>query len=122
MNGRKALAEGVDGLGDTGIERRRRGEADFHLAQLTQLRTPGNVGGLVDLSQDQARFFEKQPPRFTELDPTIGTFEQTCAQFLFKGLDLLAQRRLGDPQILRSPAKMQLLGDGNEVAQVTQFH
>ncbi|MNH21437.1 hypothetical protein D3C79_812460 [compost metagenome] len=86
------------------------------------MRTSGDIGSLVDLRQHQPCLFEEQAPGLAELDPTIGTLEQACPQLLFQGLDLLAQRRLGDPQVLRRPAKMQLFGDGDEVAQVTQFH
>ena len=40
----------------------------------------------------------------------------------YLGLDLLAQRRLGDAQHLCGAAKMQFFGDGDEVTQMTQFH
>jgi len=60
--------------------------------------------------------------RPAEFDPTIGTLEQPCAQLLLQRLDLLAQWRLGDAQLLCGAAEVQFLGDGDEVAQVTQFH
>jgi hypothetical protein len=44
------------------------------------------------------------------------------AQLLLQRLDLLAQRRLRDAQHLGGAAKVQLFGDGDEVAQMTQFH
>src|SRR6202022_2025929 len=37
-------------------------------------------------------------------------------------MDLLAERRLGDVQPGCGTAKVQLLGDGNEIAQLTKFH
>ncbi|MNG92131.1 hypothetical protein D3C79_510520 [compost metagenome] len=49
MHRREALAEGVDGLGDLRGERRRRGKADLHLAQFTQLGTTGHIRGFLHL-------------------------------------------------------------------------
>ena len=44
------------------------------------------------------------------------------ADFLLQRLDLLAQRRLRDAQHLCGAAEVQFFGDGDEVAQMTQFH
>ena len=122
VNGGKGLAERVDRPGDTGAERRRRGEADLHLAQFAELRTARDIGRLVDLRQHQTRLLEEQPARLAELDPTIGTLEQASPQLLLQCLDLLAEGRLGDAQQLCGAAEVQFLGHRDEVAQVTQFH
>jgi hypothetical protein len=86
---------------------------------LPQLRATGHIRSFVDLRQHLPRLVEKQAPCFAQLDPTVGTLEQPRAQLLLQGLNLLAQRRLGDPQGQRRTAKMQLLGHGDEVAQMT---
>ena len=122
MHRRECLAKGKNGLGDAGVERRRRGKANLQFAQLAQLRTPGHVGGLVDLGQHPPRLFQEQSSGLAKRYPTVGAIEQTRPQFLLQCLDLLAQRWLGYAQHLRRPAKMQLFGHGNEVAQMAQFH
>ncbi|MNN84544.1 hypothetical protein D3C81_2017180 [compost metagenome] len=86
------------------------------------MRTARNIGRLLYLRKYLTGFLEEQPTGLTQLDPTIGTFEQARAQFLFKGLDLLAQRWLRDAQLLSRPPEVQLFGNGNEVTQVAQFH
>jgi hypothetical protein len=45
--------------------------------------------------------------------------QQPHAQLALQGLDLEAERRLGDAQALGRPAEVQLLGDGDEVPQVS---
>ena len=52
----------------------------------------------------------------------LVALEQLRAQFRFQRLDLLAQRRLADVQALGRAREVQLLGDGDKVAQVAQFH
>ncbi|MNP48135.1 hypothetical protein D3C76_1422350 [compost metagenome] len=118
----EALAERENRLGNGRVEGCRRGEADFQLTQLAQLRPSRDIRRFVDLRQHQPRLFQEQPTGLAQLDPTIGTLEQPGADFLFQRLNLLAQRWLGDTQHLCGAAEMQFFGDGDEVAQMTQFH
>ncbi|MNN60883.1 hypothetical protein D3C81_1760910 [compost metagenome] len=122
MHRREALAEGMNGLGNLRGERGRRGKADLHLAQLPQLRAPSHVGGLLHLRQHLTGLFEEQPPCLAQFHPTVGTLEQPGPQFLFQGLDLLAQGRLGNTQLLGGTTKVQFFGHGDEVTQMTQLH
>jgi len=46
-----------------------------------------------------------------------GADEQVGAEGALELVDLVAQRRLGDVQARGGPAEMELLGDGQEVAQ-----
>jgi hypothetical protein len=50
------------------------------------------------------------------------TVEQRDAQLPLQPADLLAHRRLSDVQALGGPAEMPLLGDGDHVAELAQFH
>ena len=59
-------------------------------------------------------------PAGRELDPARRTDEQLDAERRLERLDPLAERRLGDVEPLGGPAEVQLLGDGDEVAQVPQ--
>ncbi|MNG02321.1 hypothetical protein D3C84_853470 [compost metagenome] len=119
---REALAKRENRLGDGRVEGGRRGEADLQFAQLAQLCPPRDIRRFGDLRQRQSRLFEEQPTGFAQFDPTIGTFKKPCADFLFQRLNLLAQRWLRDAQHLCGAAEVQFFGDGDEVAQMTQFH
>jgi hypothetical protein len=48
--------------------------------------------------------------------------KQRNTNFLFQLPDLLTQGRLGDPQHFRRTREMALSDDGQEIAQVPQFH
>ncbi|MNL48957.1 hypothetical protein D3C87_1718560 [compost metagenome] len=90
MHCRKPLAKRKDGLRDGRVEGRRRGKANLQLTQLTQLRPPCNIRRFIHLSQHQPRLFQKQSTGLTQLDPTIGPFEQPRPHLLLQRLDLLA--------------------------------
>src|SRR5690349_4117451 len=52
----------------------------------------------------------------------MRTVQEHHAELGLELADLLAHRRLGDVQPLCRAAEMQLLGDGDEVAEMSQFH
>jgi len=52
-----------------------------------------------------------------ELDVAAGAHEQVGAERALELVNLVAQRRLGDVEARGSPAEMELLRDGQEVAQ-----
>ena len=58
----------------------------------------------------------------SELDPTGSAVEERDAELRFQAPDLLRQRGLRHVQPVRRPAEVELLGDGKEVAQVSQLH
>jgi len=55
-------------------------------------------------------------------DGTAVTVEQADLQVALERLDLLGQRRTRNVQPLGRATEIQLLGDGHEVAQLTQLH
>ncbi len=69
----------------------------------------------------RARTQEHGPGR-GQLDLALVAQQQRRADLLLELADLLAQRRLGHVQALRGTAEVQLLGDGDEVAQVAELH
>src|SRR5690606_27195369 len=83
---------------------------------------PHHIHRTADVGQGLAGFLEKQPAGVGQRHVPVAALEQAHPEFLFQGLDLLAQRRLGNAQHLSGAAEMQLLGDGDEIAQVAQFH
>ena len=77
----------------------------------------------LDALHDAARLVEQDGARGRQLDPSRGADEQLDPQRGLERLDPLAQRRLRDVQALRGTREMQLLGDGDEVAEVSdQIH
>jgi hypothetical protein len=49
-------------------------------------------------------------------------YKELRADLPFELQDLLTQGRLGNSQMGRGISEMQVLGDGEEVAQLTKFH
>src|SRR5262249_32833076 len=63
------------------------------------------------------RFGEKGSSGRRQLDAARAAVEQADTHLLFELADLPAERRLGDAQPRRRPPEVQLLGDGDEVAE-----
>ncbi|AKJ15490.1 hypothetical protein ABB07_37150 [Streptomyces incarnatus] len=57
-----------------------------------------------------------------EGDRAAVPVEQPHTQVLLEHLDLLGQRGARDEQTLGGPPEVQLLGDGDELPQLTQLH
>ncbi|MNY48640.1 hypothetical protein D3C86_1839890 [compost metagenome] len=114
--------EGLDRPWNGRGERRRGGEADLQLADLAALCAARHVDRLVQLRQHLARLGQEQPADLAQRHAPVGTLEQAHAQLVLQRLDLLAQRRLGDAQLQGRATEVQLLGDGDEIAQVAEFH
>ena len=57
-----------------------------------------------------------------ELDPSLRPVEQCDAELLLELAHLLAERRLRDPHAGGGAPEVQLLGDGDEVAEVAELH
>jgi hypothetical protein len=75
---------------------------------------------LLDALDDATRLVEQQRAGGRQLDAPRGADEQLDAQRGLERLDALAERRLRDVQARGGAAEVQLLGDGDEVAQVAQ--
>jgi hypothetical protein len=71
---------------------------------------------LFNLQQNATRILQKQRASGRDLHAAVGAGKQLRANFLFQLLDLLTLRRLRNIQALRGTTKMQLFGDGNEIA------
>jgi len=79
------------------------------------------VSALVYLQQNSARILQKSGTGRRQLYTAIGAHQQSGLNALLQLLDLLAERRLRNIKAPRRAAKMQLLSDSNEIAQVTQL-
>ncbi|MNP12835.1 hypothetical protein D3C76_1050870 [compost metagenome] len=77
---------------------------------------------LIHLAQDLPTVRQKLASCRRQRHAAVGARQQTGSHLKLQGLNLLAQRRLGDIQQRRRTTKMQLLRDGHKVAQMTQFN
>jgi len=75
--------------------------------------------GIVRRLEDAARLPYKDPARFGQLHPPAGAVEQLNAQFPLEPSDLLAECWLGDVLSLSRTSEMHLLGQADEVAQLS---
>ena len=57
-----------------------------------------------------------------QVDVSAVADEQLSPELTFKVADLLRQRRSRNVQPLRGPTEVQLLGNRDEVAQLSEFH
>ena len=76
----------------------------------------------VDRGQDLAAALEQHLAGGRELDAARGPVQQRLAELGLEAADLLRERRLRDVQALGGAAEVPLLGDGDEVAQVSELH
>jgi hypothetical protein len=72
---------------------------------------------VLERGERERRLFEERPPRDGELDVAAGAHEQVRAERALELVDLVAQRRLGDVEARGGPAEMELLRDGQEIAE-----
>ena len=76
----------------------------------------------IDVGKDLARLDQQGGAGRAELHVVGRTLDQEHPQLPFKTLQLLAQRGLDDVLACRRPAEVQLLGEGDEVAQLPKLH
>ena len=77
---------------------------------------------MLDPVEDRARFGEQCLTRLGQLDAARFAPEELDFELGFERTDLLAQRRLLNPEPRRCAGDMTLLGDGDEIAKMPQFH
>ena len=114
-------AEGEDRGGDLRRQRRGAGHADAQLAGFAALGTPGLFDGFVHPGEDRAGFGQEGAAGLGQRHPAAVAQEQAHVHFAFELADLLAQWRLRHAQPLGRAAEVQLVGDGDEIAQMAEF-
>ena len=97
------------------------GEADDELAGLAAAGRPGGGERVLDGLQGSAGGVEQRDAGLGELDAAGRPREQLDVELLLEAGDRRAQRLLGHVQPARRAREVQLLGDGDEVAQVPQL-
>ena len=115
------LAQGGGERGEQSV-RRGAGEADGEAAVLAAGGTAGVLERGVDGGEDLAAAFEQHLAGGRELDAAGRPVQQRLAEFGLEAADLLREGWLGDVQPRGGAAEVALLGDGDEVAQVSELH
>jgi hypothetical protein len=102
----------------------RRGDqvADDEFAEFAALGALCGADGALGLGQRLPRLGEEGLPGRCEVDPPLGPTKETGAEFVLEAPDLLAQRRLRDVKPRGCAPEVQLLGHGEEGAEMSQLH
>jgi hypothetical protein len=117
---RRLLAEGEDRGGDLRRQRRGAGHADAQLAGFAALGAPGLFDRLVHLGEDGAGFGQEARPASVSSTRRLSR-RNRHVHLALELADLLAQWRLRHAQPLGRAAEVQLVGDGDEIAQMAEF-
>jgi hypothetical protein len=96
--------------------------ADDEFAEFATLGALCGEDGALGLGKGLPRLREKCLPGRREFDPSLCPTKQAGAEFILKAPYLLAQRRLRDVKPRGGAAEMQLLGDSEKGAEVSQLH
>ena len=110
-------SEAVDHCGRHATVRSVRvGEAKATFPAVPGLTNQGD--GVVRLVEEATGQVDEEAARFGQLHAAAGAIQELDAELLLESPDLLAERGLGDVLSLGRPSEVQLLGDGEEVAQL----
>ena len=98
------------------------GEANPHNSGFSFLRVARGFGRVTRLHDEFSSLLEKRVSRLGQFHAPLVANQERDAQILFQLADLTAQWRLRDVQLLRGFPEVEVFRDGDEVANVTQFH
>ena len=85
------------------------------------LRSDG-VHRVVDGGEDRARMIEKEAPSGQQRHAARSARKKRRADLVFQRANLSADWRLSHVQTLRSAADVAFLGDGDEIADLSETH
>ncbi|GLR89729.1 hypothetical protein GCM10007857_64430 [Bradyrhizobium iriomotense] len=77
---------------------------------------------MIELRKRLARLFKQDLSGLGQLDAAALTQKERRAHIMLKGLDLEAEGRLAEVETACSPAEIQLLGDCDEIAKLSDVH
>ena len=103
-------------------QQRRAGEAHPQRPRLALVDALGVVGGPIEVGEDRPRVAQERVAGRSRLHAPARAREELHPELVLQQPDLVAQRRLRHVQPLRGPAEVQLLGDGDEVAELAELH
>ena len=85
------------------MERRRRRDAHADSALLAARRSLGRFNRVIKLRERCARLLEKRPASFSPFNAARLATKKLDLELMLNCFDLLAERRLLDPEPLRRP-------------------
>jgi len=94
-------------------------DTDPDYPRFSLLRMPSRFHRVSGLYHKLSRLIKKDRAGLSQRDAPLVTQKESDAQILFQLADLPTQRRLRDVQLLRSLAEIQVLRNGDKVANVT---
>lgn len=104
------------------MERRRGGEAHGDTPGLAACRPTRPHGGFVDCGEDCLGVYQEGLTGIGQADAAGMADEEGRVDLALEGADLLGEGRLLDVELLRRTRDVALAGDGDEIAEMTQFH
>jgi predicted ester cyclase len=99
------------------LEAGRRGVAESYRSGDARPGEAGALGRTLERGERRRRLLEERATRGGELDVAAGADEQIGAERALELVDLVAQRRLGDVEARGGAAEVELLRNGQEVAE-----
>jgi hypothetical protein len=115
-----ARREGAHRLRDDRVARQRR-VRELDPAGDDAVGCPRRLDRAVGGLERRPRVLEEDLARVRELDAAAVAAEQPDAELVLEAGDGLGQRRLGDVEALGGMPEMELLGDGDEVAELAKL-
>ncbi len=100
---------------------RRRPATDRESPDFSTRGLVGNLHGVIGVAQDVACLLQKQAAGLGHRDRAPVSAEQLDAKLALEILNLVGEWRLRDVETIRGSAKVQLFGNGDEVAEVAKF-
>jgi hypothetical protein len=97
-------------------------EADGELAFLAEQRAAGDIDGAVGGTQGFLCLFQEDPALRGQAGGALGAIQERAADLMLQVGDLLRDGALRDVEMAAGLAEGAELGDGAEVAQVTELH
>jgi len=114
--------EFAEGVHDQPVPGHRRGNADAKGTRLTEGQPFGTTLRLVDVLQDASRIVQEQSPSRAESDASGQSVEQEKPQLSLQVLDLPGEGRLDDMEPIGRSSEVLLFPNGDEIAQMPEFH
>ena len=113
----------ADHFGHHANAARRQDVANLYRADVTASSALSDKLGVLGLFEGGARLLEKALARLRQRYGTFfATRKELCAEHSLQGLNLVAERRRRDIELIGRTREVELLGHGHEIPEVSQFH